>query len=247
MTDQHTMRIHHLQHVPFEGLGSIEATLQYKGHTLSSTHLYTNQPLPAINDIDWLIIMGGPMGIDDEGNHPWLAAEKLFIKEAIDAGKIVLGICLGAQLIASALGAKVYRNPHREIGWFNIRPSAAIKGTALSTLLSTPNEVFHWHGDTFNLPSGAKQIASSNACKNQGFIMGDNVIALQFHLEASAISAAALIEHCGDDMDNSPYVMSKEGILSAPLKFEKTNQMMAGILELLEKTSSHSSSALPTC
>ncbi len=234
------MRIHYLQHVPFEGLGSIEAALQHKGHTLSSTQLYSNQRLPAINDIDWLIIMGGPMSIDDEEKYPWLTPEKHFIKEAIHAGKIVLGICLGAQLIASALGAKVYKNPHREIGWFKIRPSDSIKGTALSTILDTPIDVFHWHGDTFDLPADAKRIAASKACKNQGFIMGDKVLALQFHLEASILSAAALVEHCGDQLDDSPYVTSKEDILSEPLKFEKTNQMMARIIGLLEKKSLHS-------
>jgi len=237
------MRIHYLQHVPFEGLGSIEAALQHKGHTLSSTQLYSNQRLPAIKDFDWLIIMGGPMSIDDEAEHPWLTSEKRFIKDAIHAGKTVLGICLGAQLIAFAMGAKVYKNPNREIGWFKISPSDSIKGTALSTILDTPTDVFHWHGDTFDLPNGAKQIASSKACKNQGFIMGDNVLALQFHLETSVLSATALVEHCADEMDDSLYVMSKEEILSEPLRFDKTNQMMVRIIELLEKKSLHSAGA----
>lgn len=110
------MRVHHLQHVPFEGLSSIESILKEKGHQLSATHLYDDQSLPSINDIDWLIVMGGPMGIYDEESYPWLSAEKRFIKEAINSGKIVLGICLGAQLIADALGARIYKNEHREIG-----------------------------------------------------------------------------------------------------------------------------------
>ena len=103
------MHIHSLQHVPFEGLGSIEVELLRKGHHLSNTQLYKNEPLPAIDNVDWLIIMGGPMEIYDETEFPWLQQERDFIRQVIKAGKTVLGICLGARLIAAALGAKVYK------------------------------------------------------------------------------------------------------------------------------------------
>ncbi|MCG8378009.1 MAG: type 1 glutamine amidotransferase, partial [Proteobacteria bacterium] len=113
------MNIHFLQHVPFEGLGSIENYINEKSHHLSCSRLYLDQELPSVNDLDWLFVMGGPMGIYDEDQYPWLDREKKFIKQCIDSGKIVLGFCLGAQLIADVLGAKVYKNQYREIGWFN--------------------------------------------------------------------------------------------------------------------------------
>jgi len=111
------LRIHYLQHVSFEGLGSIAEWVTSNGHELTSTQFFINSYLPEPADIDWLIIMGGPMGVYDEDKYEWLTAEKQFIKKAIDAGKTVIGICLGAQLIAKVLGAKVYPNQKRAIGW----------------------------------------------------------------------------------------------------------------------------------
>jgi GMP synthase-like glutamine amidotransferase len=115
------MRIHYLQHVPFEGLGSIETSLLQFGHTITCTQMFSNKPLPSIDEFDCLIVMGGPMGANDDDQLSWLGPEKVLIRQAIDSGKRVLGICLGAQLIAAVLGARVSRNAHREIGWFEIR------------------------------------------------------------------------------------------------------------------------------
>ena len=228
------MRIHHLQHVPFEGLGSIEPVLTEKGHQLSSTHLYNNQVLPSVNDIDWLIVMGGPMNIYEEKRYPWLSAEKRLINEAINSGKIVLGICLGAQLIADVLGAKVYKNKHREIGWFNINRHSEAEKTVLSTTIPEQIEVFHWHGDTFDIPQGAKILAESEACKNQGFIMNDRIVAFQFHLETTLQSATTLIEQGRDELDGSQYVQSENDMLSNLRGFSNINQVMFSVLEVLE-------------
>ncbi len=228
------MRVHHLQHVPFEGLSSIESILKEKGHQLSATHLYDDQSLPSINDIDWLIVMGGPMGIYDEESYPWLSAEKRFIKEAINSGKIVLGICLGAQLIADALGARIYKNEHREIGWFNISRSPDTSGTILSTAIAEQTEVFHWHGDTFDIPDGANALAESEACKNQGFILHDRVVGLQFHLETTFGSATALIENCRNELDGSQYVQSEGEMLSNIQRFSTINKVMFSVLNALE-------------
>lgn len=229
------MRIHHLQHVAFEGLSSLEPILTSQGHRLSSTHLYESQSLPAINEIDWLIVIGGPMGVDEEKQYPWLIEEKKFIKEAIYSGKIVLGICLGAQLIADALGAKVTKNKHREIGWFNICRSPEIKNTILSTVIPEITEVFHWHGDTFNIPQGARALAESEACKNQGFIFDDRVLAFQFHLETTMESATALINNCSNDLDGSHYVQTKSDMLSNNQRFLTINQLMVNIVRVLEE------------
>jgi len=228
------MRVHYLQHVPFEGLSSMESILLAKGHQLSSTHLYANQALPSLDNIDWLIIMGGPMGIYDERNYPWLQAEKQFIKKAIDKGMIVLGICLGAQLIADVLGANVYKNDYREIGWFNINRLAEANETILSSVIPEQIEVFHWHGDTFDIPDGAKALVSSEVCQNQGFIIDERILALQFHLETTLESASALIENCRSEIDGSRYVQSEDEMLANKQRFSTINQLMFLVLERLE-------------
>ena len=227
------MRIHHLQHVPFEGLGSMEAFLQSKGHSLTATHLYLGEPLPSIDDLDLLIVMGGPMGVHDESQHPWLKGEKEFIKSATKSGKRILGICLGAQLIAAALGAKVTPNPHREIGWFPITPDPSLEASPLAGIFPHQAEVFHWHGDTFAIPDGATPIASSQACTNQGFLLDGPTVALQFHLETTPQSAALLLEHCGHELDGTPFVQGEKEILATPGQFEAINRLMVSIIEAM--------------
>jgi len=229
------LKIHYLQHVHFEGLSSIEPYLLGKGYNLSVTHLYLGEALPSIEDFDWLIVMGGPMGIYDHADYPWLVAEKVFIKQAIDAGKRVLGICLGAQLIADVMGAKVYQGAHKEIGWFDIEPAAGMKGTILDAVFTKHMEVFHWHGDTFDIPEGAKALAASEACKHQGYIFDNRVVGLQFHLETTPESAAALIENCGDELDGSRYVQSKLDMLGSNERFKRLNKVMYVLLDALEK------------
>jgi GMP synthase (glutamine-hydrolysing) len=177
--------------------------------------------------------MGGPMGIYDEAEHPWLIAEKKFIEQAVAAGKIVLGICLGAQLIADVLGAGVYRNRHREIGWFDVQRTSEAEDTVTGRAMPAQFEAFHWHGDTFDLPEGARLLAESAACKNQGFIFNDRVLALQFHLETIRESAVALIENCGDELDGSQYVQSAEQMLSDTERFSRINQIMTSVINAL--------------
>lgn len=225
------MRIHYLQHVPFEGLGSMELHLRAQGHALSSTQLYLDSILPEPADIDWLIVMGGPMGVYDEALYPWLTIEKRFIREVIAAGKRVLGVCLGAQLLAEALGARVYRNQYREIGWFPVQRMPGNSTSALFAVFPTEVEVFHWHGDTFDLPEHATLLASSEACRNQGFIYRNQVLALQFHLETTAQSAADLIAHCNNELDGSRYVQDAETLLQEPQRFATINRIMADVLD----------------
>ena len=118
------MRAHYLQHVPFEGLGSIEPWLQNAGYEISHTQFFNLGVLPSIDEIELLIVMGGPMSVNDETENPWLVKEKKFIRSTIEAGKPVLGICLGAQLISNSMGGKVFSNSEKEIGWF---PVEAVK------------------------------------------------------------------------------------------------------------------------
>ncbi|MBE9013449.1 type 1 glutamine amidotransferase, partial [Pseudanabaenaceae cyanobacterium LEGE 13415] len=193
------MRVHYLQHVPFEGLGSIATWMTKQNHLLSCIRLYANDPLPAVDDFDWLIVLGGPMNIDEEEQYPWLIVEKQLIKQAIEQKKIVLGICLGAQLIADALGAKVYAGQHKEIGWFPIRTTEAVQQSHALGFLPAQLTVFHWHGDTFELPEKATRLAYSEACLNQAFLYNEKVLGLQFHLEMNRQSVQQIIENCASE------------------------------------------------
>ena len=139
------MNIHYLQHVSLEGLGSIEHWAALHRHQITVTKFHAGDPLPSRDAFDWLIILGGPMNIYEYLRYPWLQDEKTFIKNAIESGKIVLGLCLGAQLIADVLGAKIYQNVHREIGWFPIYKTQEAAQSTLSSFLPNTIEVFHWH------------------------------------------------------------------------------------------------------
>ncbi len=203
------MKAHCLQHEPFEGIATIETWLKKNKFELSYTNFYESNHLPLPKDIDWLIIMGGGMSVNDEQELPWLIAEKEFIRACIAEGKIIAGICLGAQLIANALGAKVYRNNQKEIGWFPIRKSNQIK-SALFDGLPEELTVFHWHGETFDLPSGAELIASSVACKNQIFLINEKIVGFQCHLETTAESLTSLSECCRSELISATFIQ-KEG------------------------------------
>ena len=229
-----TLRIHYLQHVPFEGLGCIADWISVKGHSLSATKFYENTNLPELADFDWLIVMGGPMGVYDEKKFDWLPAEKQFIRNAIQAGKTVIGICLGAQLIASSLGAKVYPNTEKEIGWYPIFSTEyGMRKNLLSENLE-PFPVFHWHGDTFDLPSGALRLASSEACLNQAFLFNHKVLGLQFHFEVTENSLHQMITFCGEELVVGRYVQSAETILSNAKFISEVNTRMFHLLDLLE-------------
>ena len=220
------MRVQVFQHVPFEGLGSIEPWLTARGAEIRWTRLHAGALPPDMEEVDFLIVLGGPMGIYDEADHPWLVAEKAALKKALDRDTPVLGICLGAQLIADALGAKVTRNEHEEIGWF------PVEGAEGGELFPKSFTAFHWHGDTFGIPEGAKLLASSTACRNQAFAYGDKVVGLQFHLETTAESAGLLVENCG--VNESTWVQSADAILSAPEEnYRAANEVMALVLEWL--------------
>lgn len=218
------MRIHYFQHVTFEGLGAIADWAKAKGHTISVTKWYEDPSLPSLQDFDMLIVMGGPMGVYEEDIHPWLITEKAFIRETIAADKPVLGICLGAQLIAAALGARVYPNGQKEIGWF---PVQFKDGT-------TPT-VLHWHGDTFDLPENAVLLAESVACKNQAYQYGEKVIGLQFHFEMTPGSLDVMISHCEHELIPDTYIQTAAAMRANVHHAQNTNILLGKLLDRLEK------------
>lgn len=169
------------------------------------------------------------MGIYDYDEHSWLYAEKRFIKRAINSGINVLGICLGAQLIADVLGEKIIKNPEKEIGWF---PVEKVSKNAVTSGLPDTFNAFHWHGDTFGLPEGAVHLFKSKACKNQGFIYDNRVLALQFHLESNAESVGKLVKNCGDELVNAPFIHGSDRITSDTEKyFMDSNKLLFSLLD----------------
>jgi GMP synthase-like glutamine amidotransferase len=193
-------RVLAFRHVPFEGLGRIEAALNAFSYDIDYADLYA-QDAPLVDPAVYsaLIFMGGPMSVNDD--LPYLRREEGFIRDAIERGVPVLGVCLGAQLIAHALGAQVRRNPVKEIGWFEIQFSAAAQEDRLFAGFGRSETVFHWHGETFDLPAGAVLLASSERSKNQAFRLGSTVYGLQFHPEVTPEMISDWCrqdENCGD-------------------------------------------------
>lgn len=224
------MRIHSLQHVPFEDIGSMAHDFAARAWPVTTTHWYRGDTAPNAHSFDALIVMGGPMGIYDEAIHPWLADEKHLIAEAINAGKIVVGICLGAQLIADVLGGQVTRNPHKEIGWLPLQIMPEASTHPIARILEKYPQVFHWHGDTFAIPANALHIARSEGCLNQAYVVNNQIYGFQFHLETTPASARALIENCADDIDGSRYTQAAEFMLADAKNFAEINRAMSEVI-----------------
>lgn len=226
------MRVHYFQHVPFEGLGYIEHWLHENHHVISVTRFYeANYTLPQHDDIDALVIMGGPMSVNDETDYPWLIEEKAFITATIKAEKKVLGICLGAQLIATCLGAKVQPAPNKEIGWFPVFPSQTNQPVnGLSSLFQCQPTVLHWHGEQFGLPMSCLNLLDSAANHNQLLYCSDQVIGLQFHLETTLQTMTLMLDNCHDDLTPMPYIQSTEQIRAGIRYLAENNQIMSAIL-----------------
>jgi GMP synthase-like glutamine amidotransferase len=204
------MNIHTLQHVSFESPGMITDWAGARQHQLHYTYLFAEKIVyPELTAFDMLLIMGGPMGVYEEAQWHWMAEEKAFIKQAVEAGKIVLGICLGSQLLAEALGAKVYPHHTKEIGFFPVTKTNEV------LLNHVPEQwmVFHWHGDTFDLPEGAVLLASSAACKNQAYRKG-RCVGLQFHPEADAALIQQMMRHEKGELVKDAYVQTEQEIMA---------------------------------
>lgn len=226
------LRVRILQHVPFEDIGGMRGWLDRRGAHVEYTRFHAGDVLPPeASALDLLIAMGGPMSVNDEHRFPWLKPEKAFVRDAINRGVPVLGICLGAQLIASALGARVHPNVHREIGWFPVRAVEAPEGAFRFPAQAL---VFHWHGETFELPPRASRLAESVGCRIQAFQVGRHVLGLQFHPEMTMSGACLLIEHCPDDLAPGAYVQREQDMLNTDAAaYHDGHALMDRVLEYL--------------
>jgi len=206
------MRMAVLQHVPFEGPAAIADWAGAAGIEMAVTHLYRGDTLPSLPEFGMLTVMGGPMSANDEGVYPWLAPEIALVFDAILAGKTVLGVCLGAQIIAKALGAKVYVAGQKEIGWFPVERAEAAH--PIFEGMPPAFTAFHWHGETFDLPADAVRLAKTAATPNQAFAAGEHVLGLQFHIEATPASVMDLLQNAADEIGNGAFEQSPDAIRS---------------------------------
>lgn len=230
------MRLHYLQHVPFENPGSILVWAEQNNHSVKKTLLYETDDFPNQSEFDWLIVMGGHMNIYDEQEYPWLIKEKEFIKTTIENQKVVIGLCLGGQLVADVIGGAVTKNRYKEIGWFPVRLNDKACENPLLSFFPPNPVVFEWHGDTFSsLPKDAEIIAENDACAHQAFIYRKRVFGFQFHLENTMDIIKGLVENCQDEMVPDRYVQTPEELLSHPEYIEQDNRWMKQFLTKLEE------------
>lgn len=223
------IRVQILQHAEGEWIGSMHSWFTEKGYELNTCRLDHGEPLPSENDVDWLLIMGGPMSVNDEDEYDWLAPEKVFIRTCIDAGKKVLGICLGGQLMAAAMGASIRRNQDLEIGWIKVE-----KTNAVAEWMDDVFAPLSWHGDTFELPDGGTSFAKSLITEHQGFCMGPTVWALQFHLEAEPGTVEAFMAVENAPLPEGPYIQSVEQMTDADEQVQASVKNMYALLETIE-------------
>ena len=202
-------KILHFQHACFEGLGQIKAELEQRGFLYKSIHWYLEPFNEDLEEYHALILSGGPMAVHDQKRYPWLIEEKKILHRFMASRKAVLGICLGAQLIAEISGARVYKNHETEIGWFTVEQV----GNPRKAFPQKIN-VLHWHGDTFDLPSGAEHLYRSKACENQAFVMDNRILGLQFHLEMGRGEIASMVRHCKKELVPGKWIQEEKTILT---------------------------------
>ncbi len=206
------IRTHFIQHVAFENPGYILSWARKNEHDCTFSILTERDPVPVSSDFDLLVVMGGPMSANDDGTLKWMKAEKQLISRCFDEQKPMIGICLGSQIMASVLGSKVYRGREKEIGWFPIRAAADIQQSDFLPHLPSEQMVFHWHGETFDLPSGARLLASTDNCPNQAFEYGGHALGLQFHMEVTPQNVDAMWEVCGEEISEGPFQQVKPAL-----------------------------------
>jgi GMP synthase (glutamine-hydrolysing) len=225
------MRIHCIIHASFEKIGAIETWAKKGGHSLSFTHTYKEQELPNIDSFDFLIVMGGPQSPLEVEKYPYLRNEIKLIEKAIQGNKKIFGVCLGAQLISEALGAKTLRSPNKEIGMYSIEILDAAKEDPIFKKLPKTFDVMHWHSDMPGIPDGGVLLAKSEGCPQQAFKYGDRIYGFQFHLEPTKELIEGMIANCPEDLKPGRYIRSEEELLNSD--FDAINKKMFIVLDYM--------------
>jgi len=234
------MRLHYLQHVSSETPGSILLWAEQHGHTITHTLFHEDEVLPDLGAFDWLVIMGGPMNVYEEDRYPWLVQEKRFIGEAIATGKLVLGFCLGGQLIADVIGGKVTSNGRPELGWSSVHWTKEARSSPLFSFFPESAVVFQWHSDEFSvLPPEAEVLAWSDRCAHQAFAFRERVFGFQFHMENTADMIRNMAVECGDELDAAACGQSPAEWLEHPERIAQNHEWMSGFLDRLERSQGH--------
>lgn len=230
------MHIHYFQHDHFEDLGFIGDWAASHHFTTSCTRFDINPTYPAHESYDWLVVLGGKMGVNDVDEYPWIAHEINYIREAIALGKIVFGICLGSQMLASALGAKVYKNVGPEMGFYPLRFNENAKNDRIFKYFPETLTVMHMHFDTFDLPAGAIVMAESEITPCQAFRYGENVFALQFHFEVSESNTPVFVREITPELVAGRLVQKPEEMLRHATECRKNNIIFSKMLDAILNT-----------
>jgi GMP synthase-like glutamine amidotransferase len=223
------MRVIVIKHVESEGPGSLGTFLESAGADIRTIRLYAGDNLPELRELDAIVSMGGPMNVYEEDKYPFLKDETLFLQNAINADVPVLGICLGAQMIAKAAGARVTRSPKEEIGRGEISLTEAGKNEPLFAGIPETLDVFQWHGDMFHIPDGGRLLASSKDCPNQA-LRYRNAVGLQFHIE---VTAEILAEWFANSPELETIVNSYKEL--EPVLTKRAQQIYANFVELVRR------------
>jgi len=224
------MNILAFKHFAFDDDYAFRSWASLGGHRLDIRDPSVEINSEWLDEMDLLIICGGPMSVYEDERYSWLASEKQFVGQAIQLGKKVLGICFGAQMIAELLGSPVYRNAYKEIGWHTINRTQERH----SWLEGLPEQLvsFQWHGDTFDLPEGTRLLAYSEACKVQAFAYLEHVLGLQFHLETTPACMESMFAHWSSELIDAPYIQTAERIRQ---QFGQSGQSIKALHHILDR------------
>lgn len=231
------MRLHLLEHDPIDlSETNMTSWAKAKGYPVAQTYVCNNEKLPALDDFDWLMIMGGSPHAWEEDVNPWLPAEKEFIARVLDAGKIILGVCFGAQLLAEALGGKLFPNDRKEIGWYEVTLTPAGQNSFLFRNIPKRFTTFHWHSDHFSLPPGCIRLAFSEPSANQAYICEKYPVAgVQFHPEYTREMVNHFAREEGHEWKQDDFVAGKEAVLTHTDKIPDTYWLMAALLDNMDR------------